>query len=156
VAEPWVIPRAASGDVESLVRGAIASQPFLRTIGARLRRAARGEVEIEMEPAPPLMQQHGYVHAGVVTTIADSACGIAAFTLMPAGANVLSVEFKVNLLAPARGALLVARGRVVRAGRTLTVAQGDVFALDGDAEVHVASMLSTMMNVGAPAGNVER
>jgi acyl-coenzyme A thioesterase PaaI-like protein len=87
--------------------------------------------------------------AGVVTSIVDSACGYAAYTLMPADSEVLSVEFKVNLLAPATGTGLVARGRVLRADRTLTVCQGDVFSLTSEGERHVAAMQATMMTMRA-------
>ena len=108
-----------------------------------------GEVAIELVPRPELAQQHGYVHAGAVASIVDSACGYAALTLMPADSEVLSVEFKLNLLAPAAGDLLVARGRVVRAGRTLTVCHGEVVARTGAGERAVAVMQATMMRVAA-------
>ena len=90
-------------------------------LGAKLEKVEPGLVEIALPYRPQLSQQHGYFHAGVVTTVADSAAGYAGFSLMPAGSSVLSVEFKVNLLAPAHGDRLVARGRVVRSGRTITV-----------------------------------
>ena len=93
-----------------------------------------------------LAQQDGYVHAGVVTTIADSACGYAAYSLMPAGSEVLSVEFKVNLLRPAKGVTFLAHAEVIKAGRTLTVAQADVFGIaDNDERTLVATMLGTMI-----------
>jgi uncharacterized protein (TIGR00369 family) len=132
---------------ESRVRENFARQTFMSTLGARLASVRPGEVVIEMPPTGALTQQHGYVHAGAVTSIVDSACGYAAFTLMPADSEVLSVEFKVNLLAPAAGELLVARGRVVRAGRTLTVCQGEVVARTGGEERTVALMQATMMRV---------
>jgi uncharacterized protein (TIGR00369 family) len=132
---------------EARVRDGFARQVFMATLGARLTGVAPGEVEIELDPRPDLGQQHGYVHAGAVTAIVDSACGFAARTLMPADSEVVSVEFKVNLLAPAVGALLVARGRVVRAGRTLTVCQGEVVARTGDGERTVAVMQATMMRL---------
>ncbi|HEX3111855.1 MAG TPA: PaaI family thioesterase, partial [Candidatus Eisenbacteria bacterium] len=93
----------------------------MSTIGAILSHVEAGHVEIELPYHESLTQQHGFLHAGIVTAVLDSCCGYAAFTLMPPGAGVLSVEFKVNLLAPAKGLVLVARGRVLRAGRTITV-----------------------------------
>jgi uncharacterized protein (TIGR00369 family) len=117
----------------------------MATLGCRLVRVVAGEAEIEVPCRQDLTQQHGYVHAGVVAAIADTACGIAAFTLMPADAAVLSVEFKLNLLAPAAGDRLVARGRVLRPGRTLTACTGEVVAVAGGRETLVASMLATMM-----------
>jgi uncharacterized protein (TIGR00369 family) len=108
---------------EAKVRESFARQGIMGHLGARLDRVAPGLAEISVPFRPELSQQHGYFHAGVVATVADSAAGYAAFTLMPAGSSVLSIEFKVNLLAPARGGLLRARGQVVRAGRTITVCQ---------------------------------
>jgi uncharacterized protein (TIGR00369 family) len=116
-----VAPRAGDPAFEARVRASFARQGVMTTIGARLTRVAAGAVEIELPFRSDLTQQHGFVHAGVITTIADSACGYAAFSLMPAEASVLTVEYKVNLLAPARGDRFVARGRVVKPGRTLTV-----------------------------------
>ena len=119
----------------------------METIGARLLRVAPGEVDIEVAMRDDLVQQHGFLHAGVLASAADSACGYAALSLMPVGAAVLSIEFKINLLAPAAGERMVARGRVLRAGRTITVCQGDVTAYSGDSEKLVASMVATMMSV---------
>src|SRR5262245_42969793 len=102
--------------VEEAVRQSFARQTFLSTIGAALTRVAEGEVEIELPWRADLMQQSGSLHAGVVSAIADTACGYAALTKMPEGSEVLSVEFKVNLLAPATGSRFVARARVVRSG----------------------------------------
>ena len=116
-------------------------------IGAKLIRVAPGEVEIELPSSEEIGQQAGSVHAGVITAIADSACGYAALTLMPAGADVVSVELKLNFLAPGRGERFVARGRVLRSGRTLTVCAADVIALPGD--VIVATMLGTMMRMSS-------
>lgn len=107
-------------DYETRVRASFAAQAFMTTLGARLERIAPGEVVISMPYRADLTQQHGYLHAGAITTIGDSACGYAALTLMEPGSGVLSVEFKVNLVAPARGSLFTARARVLRAGRTLT------------------------------------
>jgi uncharacterized protein (TIGR00369 family) len=138
------------------VRGSFARQTLMKTIGASLVRVAPGEVEIELPFRDDLCQQHGFLHGGIVTAVADSACGYAALSLMPPAAAVLTVEFKVNLLAPAWGDRFVARGRVLRAGRTLSVCAADVLALvDGQARP-VATMLTTMMAVeerpDVPAG----
>ena len=132
---------------EQAVRDSFAAQRAMATLGARLTRVDAGEVEIRLPFRSDLTQQHGFLHAGVVAAALDSACGFAAFSLMPAGAGVLSVEFKTNLLAPARGEELIARGRVVRAGRTITVCQADAWMLAGGAEVPVATMLATMMTI---------
>ncbi len=137
----------ADPDYARRVRENFARQTFMATLGARLASVRPGEVVIELAPRPELAQQHGYVHAGAVASVVDSACGYAASTLMPADSEVLSVEFKLNLLAPAAGDLLVARGRVVRAGRTLTVCQGEVVARTGAGERAVAVMQATMMRV---------
>jgi uncharacterized protein (TIGR00369 family) len=108
---------------------------------------APGEVVIAVPFREDLTQQHGYLHAAIITAIADSACGYAAYTLMPAGAAVLTVEYKVNFLAPAAGRRFVAHGRVTKAGRTLTVTVGDVLAETEAAPRPVATMLATMMTV---------
>ncbi len=126
------------------VRQSFARQPFLAALGARVTRVEPGQVDIELPFRADLTQQHGYLHAGVVTTLIDNAAGYAALTLMPPGAAVLTAELKLNLLAPSKGERFVARGRVVKPGRTLTVAGGDVFAFDGGVERHVATMLATM------------
>jgi uncharacterized protein (TIGR00369 family) len=126
---------------EEVVRASFAKQGFMALIGARLTRVAPGEVDIELPFRSDLVQQSGTTHAGVITAIADSACGYAALTLMPDGSEVLSVEFKINLLAPAVGPLLVARARVVRSGRTLTICSADVLS----GEKAVATMLATMI-----------
>ena len=121
-------------------------QPIMNLIGASLSRVEPGVVEITLPYRADLAQQHGYLHAGVVTTIADSACGYAAFTLMPADSNVLSVEFKVNLLRPAQGVEFVARAEVIKAGRTLTVVRADVFGIDANEQKElVATMQGTMI-----------
>jgi uncharacterized protein (TIGR00369 family) len=132
---------------EARVRAGFQRQQVMATLGARLTRVAPGETEIELPFRADLAQQHGFLHAGIVTTILDSACGAAAYSLMPADAEVLSIEFKTNLLAPARGELMVARARVVRAGRTITVCHADAVMAAGGREVHVATMTATMMTV---------
>lgn len=115
-------------------------------IGAELSRVEPGFVEITLPYRADLAQQHGYLHAGIVTTIADSASGYAAYSLMPANSEVLSIEFKVNLLRPAKGEGFLAAAEVVKAGKTLTVVRADVFgvAQNGDREL-VATMLGTMI-----------
>ena len=131
------------------MRDSFARQSIMSTIGASILYVRPGEVGIELAMREGLGQQNGFAHAGVVTTIADSACGYSALTLAPVGMDVLSVEFKVNLLSPATGERLQARGRVVRAGRTITVCAADVFGLSGDEEKHVATMLATIITVPA-------
>jgi uncharacterized protein (TIGR00369 family) len=128
------------------VAQSFAQQPIMNLIGARLARVEPGVVEIELPFRADLTQQDGFLHAGVITTVADSAAGYAAYTLMPAGSRVLSVEFKVNLLRPARGELFVARAEVIKPGRTLTVVRADVFATGANSEKElVATMQGTMM-----------
>jgi len=128
------------------VAASFAQQPIMNLIGAQLSLVEPGVIEITLPYRTDLTQQHGYLHAGVVTTIADSACGYAAYSLMPAGSEVLSVEFKVNLLRPARAETFVARAEVIKAGRTLTVVRADVFGVagNGDREL-LATMQGTMM-----------
>jgi uncharacterized protein (TIGR00369 family) len=132
-------------DFERKVRDAFDAQPFMRLIGAELTGIGAGTCEIALKIRPDLSQQNGYVHAGVTNAIADNAAGLAAFTLMPPGTNVLSVEFMTYLLAPARGRTLVARGRVEKPGRTLVIVRADVFAVDEGRETHVALMQATMI-----------
>lgn len=132
---------------EASVRENFSRQGFMSTIGAELARVAPGEVWITMVTATAMTQQHGYVHAGVVASLLDTACGYAALTLMPPGSEVLSVEFKANFLAPARGDSVCAEATVIRAGRTLSVCRADAFALEGDQRVIVATMLATMRRI---------
>ncbi len=137
----------ADPDFEARVRASFARQAAMATVGARLLRVAPGEVEIGLPFRQDLTQQHGYLHAGIVTAVTDSACGYAAMSLTPPGGEVLSVEFKINLLSPAIGERFVARARVVRAGRNVTVCTGDAFALAAGREKLIATMLATMMTV---------
>jgi uncharacterized protein (TIGR00369 family) len=132
---------------EPKVRDSFARQQFMATIGAELVRVAPGEVDIRLRQDPRLTQQHGFLHAGVVIAVVDSACGYAALTLMEEEAEVLTVELKVNLLAPATGASLLARGRVLRSGRTLTVCSGEAVAVADGTETSVATLLTTMMTI---------
>jgi uncharacterized protein (TIGR00369 family) len=139
-------------DFDQRVRASFARQAFMATIGARIVSIAPGEVVLELAFDQSLTQQHGFLHAGVVAALADNACGFAALSLMPPGAAVMSVEFKVNLMAPAAGTLFRAAGRVIRAGRTLTVCSAEVVAVDGDREKVVAVMQATMMSVAGRPG----
>jgi uncharacterized protein (TIGR00369 family) len=144
--------RPRDPDFESRVRASFGRQRLMQTLGVRLTRVAAGECEMEMPFDAAFAQQHGFLHAGTLTSVVDSACGYAALSLMAPGAAVMSVEFKVNLLAPAAGDLLIARARVVRSGRTLTIVSGDGFMRSGDRERHVFTMLGTMMAVEGRPG----
>lgn len=137
----------ADPSFESRVRDSFARQGFMRTLAAELLRVEPGLVEIGMPFSAALTQQHGFVHAGAVSSILDTACGYAASTLMPASAGVLTVEFKVNLLAPAQGERFVALARVLKAGRTITVTQAEAHALQADTRKLVATMTGTLMTV---------
>ena len=132
-------------DYQTRVRASFARQAFMRTLGVELVHLAPGEVDLSVPYRADLTQQHGYFHAGVTATIADSAAGYAALSLYPKGTGVLTTEFKINLLRPAQGERLVARGRVVKPGRTLTICQSDVYAEKGGREAHVATLLLSMI-----------
>jgi uncharacterized protein (TIGR00369 family) len=140
---------AVAADYEDRVRLVFLRQPALKTLGARLIGVAPGRVEIELDFKKEFTQQHGYLHAGIVTTIADSACGYAAYSLMPPGSGVLTVEYKVNFISPAQGAKFVATGRVLKPGRTLTVCAGEVVAINGDDRKSIAIIQATMMRLPA-------
>ncbi len=144
-------PRAEA--IQARVRASFGKQGLMRTLGATLQAVSPGAVEIALTPGPALSQQHGFVHAGAVSAIADSAAGYAALTLMPPGAGVLTAEFKINLLAPAAGRRILARGRVVKAGRTLTLAQAEVFSEDEEGcEKLVGLLTATLMAVQGREG----
>lgn len=133
---------------ETRIRESFEKQAFMKLLGAQLAHVATGEVDIALPFHASLLQQHGFLHAGATTSIVDSACGYAALTLMPEDAAVLSVEFKVNMLAPAKGRRFLARGRVVRSGRTITVVRGDVLAFDEKDDARsVLEMQGTMMTI---------
>jgi uncharacterized protein (TIGR00369 family) len=142
-------------DYAARVRASFARQAMMATIGASLAAIEPGQVDITMPFHAGLTQQHGFLHAGVVTALVDTACGFAALSLMPPGTGVLSVEYKVNLLAPAQGARFLARGRVIRAGRTILVCAGDVFTERDGAPVTVATMLATMMVIRDRPGIID-
>ena len=137
--------KPANPAYEEAVRESLARQTLMSTLGVRLTHIAPGEVELTAPYAPEFAQQNGYWHAGAVASLADSANGYAAFTLAPAGTDVLAVEFKINLLAPARGERFVASGRVLRPGRTLTACLEEVFAVTSDERTLIATMLSTII-----------
>lgn len=136
-------PRHA--DFETRVRDSFARQRMMRLLGADLTAVRPGQVEITLPFRSDLTQQHDYLHAAAVAAIADSACGYAALTLMEPGMEVLAVEFKINLLAPAVGERFVALGRVLRPGRTLTVCAADVQAVQGGRSKLIAAMQATMI-----------
>ena len=132
-------------DGAARVRASFARQGAMGTIGATLDTVEPGHCAISLAPRPEIAQQHGYVHAGIVSAIVDTAGGYAGFSLFPANASVLTVEFKVNLLAPAEGERIVAEGFVVKPGRTLCITRGEVHALRGDKRKLVAVMQQTLM-----------
>lgn len=133
-------------DWRARVEASFARQSFMATLGASIDRLEPGAVDLAAGFAEGLTQQHGYFHAGVTTTLADTAAGYAALSLYPKGFGVLTTEFKMNLLNPGRGDRLLARGRVIKPGRTLTVTAADVYGLTpGKADVHIATGLFTMI-----------
>jgi uncharacterized protein (TIGR00369 family) len=136
-------------DIQERIAASFAAQGLMATVGARLAVVSDGEVHIAMPYAERLSQQHGYLHAGAVTTILDSACGYAALTRAPADCEVVTAEFKINLLRPALGERFLAIGRVLNAGKTLTVCTGEVraFAAADSAYKVVALMQATIVNV---------
>ena len=136
----------SDANYETRVRESFARQAAMKLIGASMVLVEPGVVEIQLPWRKDLTQQDGFIHAGIVTTVLDSACGYAAYTLMPVASRVLSVEFKVNLLAPAKGEQVSARARVKRSGRTLTVCTADAFADDQ----LCATMLATMIRIDDP------
>ena len=139
--------------MEARIRDVFAQQAFMHTLGASLVRVHSGEVELRLPITPALTQHTGVVHAGVIAAVVDSACGAAAATLAQPGAEIVSIEFKLNLLAPASAGFLRAIGRVVRAGRTVTVCTGEAWAVSGDREQLVAVMQATMMSVTGTAAS---
>ena len=124
-------------------------QRAMKTLGISIARLEPGEVDLAMEYRAEFTQQHGFIHAGMITAGLDNACGIAAFTLMPAGTGILTVEFKTNLLAPARGERFAFRATVVKPGRTLTVCEARAYAIQAEAETLIATMSGTLMALAA-------
>ncbi len=132
-------------DFASVVRTSFAQQGFMKMMGATLDRVEPGAVDISASYRDNLTQQHGFLHAAATTALADTASGYAALSLMPAGSEVLTIEFKVNLLRPAAGTHFVAEGRVVKPGKMITVSRADVFAYADNAPVLIATLLATMI-----------
>jgi len=132
-------------DFRSIATDTFDRQRAMRTLGISIARLEPGEVELSMAYSPDFTQQNGFVHAGIITAGLDNACGIAAFTLMPAGSDILTVEFKTNLLAPARGERFAFRATVVKPGRTLTFCEGRAYARHDGVETLVATMTGTLM-----------
>ncbi|QOZ29534.1 PaaI family thioesterase [Bradyrhizobium sp. CCBAU 51753] len=132
-------------DFRAVAADTFARQRAMQTLGISIARMAPGEVDLAMPYAVEFTQQHGFVHAGIITAGLDNACGIAAFTLMPEGAGILTVEFKTNLLAPARGERFLFRAAVVKPGRTLTVCEAKAYAVQDGVETLVATMTGTLM-----------
>lgn len=143
-------PRAlqpADPNFRQRVSDSFARQRVMQTLGVEIRSIEPGELTLEFPYDARLTQQHGFLHAGIISAVVDSACGYAALTLMPPGAGVLTIEFKVNLLAPAEGERFQATGRVRKPGRNITVTEGEVIALVGEKQKLVATMMGTMMTI---------
>ncbi len=134
-------------DFRARIASSFARQTAMATLGITLERVEAGEVELAMPYSAALTQQHGFIHAGIMATALDSACGYAGFSLMPAEAAVLTIEFKTNLLAPAKGERFTFLGRVVKPGRTVTVCEARAFAHDGGGAKLVATMTATLMAI---------
>ena len=139
--------QAQDPEFKERVRDSFARQRIMATLGIEMVHLEPGEIHLTMLPDLAYTQQHGFMHAGIITTALDSACGYAAFTLMPADAAVLTVEFKTNLLAPAKGDRFLFRACVIKPGRTLTICDARAFALDGSKERLVATMTGTLMAI---------
>ena len=136
-------------DLFERVSASFNAQGLMHTLGAEMTHVAEGEVHIALLPRPELAQQDGYTHAGALTSVLDSACGYAAMTVAPAGHNVLTVEFKANFLRPALADRFLAVGKVRKAGKTLTVCEGELFGITGDAREVIAIMQATIINLAA-------
>ena len=132
-------------EYETAVRASFAKQTFMDFLGARLTAVSPGNVIIELPVTPDLLQQHRFVHAGATTAVVDTACGYATLSLLPPGSEVVTVEFKMNLLAPALGVKMIAHGRVVRPGRTLTVCQGELFGEDENGTRKLCAIMTATM-----------
>lgn len=143
--EPAFQPKCA--DYAARVSMSFSNQPMMSTIGARLSRIEPGLVDVEIPFQHSLTQHNGFLHGGALSTLADTACGYAAYSLMPENADVLTIELKLNFLAPAIGERVLAEGRVIRAGRNIIVSAADVFSITAEHRKHVATMLATLMCV---------
>jgi uncharacterized protein (TIGR00369 family) len=138
---------AKDPDWEAKARASFVRQGVMGFIGAELAELRPGWCEIRLPYRPELTQQHGYFHAGIIATVVDSAAGYAGFSMMPTGSSVLSVEFKLNLLAPGDGELLIATGEVIKSGKTLVITRGDAYIVKGDKTTHCATMQQTLMTM---------
>ena len=134
-------------DYQEKVKKSFADQAVMKTIGASIEAIGAGEIEIEFPYQTSLTQQNGFIHAGIVSTVLDSACGYAAFSLMPEDASVLTIEFKINLLSPAKGDRFRGYGKVKKAGRTISVAEAELYAFSDQGRKLVATMVGTLMAV---------
>lgn len=139
------VPALLAPKIEQRVRDSFARQEVINTLNGKITHISPGELHISAPYDKRFTQQDGFLHAGIVTTLIDSACGYAAFTLMPENSRVLSVEFKVNLLNPAHGESFRAEGKVIKAGKTISVCEGKLFAIQGEQEKPVAMMQATMI-----------
>jgi uncharacterized protein (TIGR00369 family) len=146
---PDFIPR--DPNYATRVSASFERQQVMAWMGARLTHLAPGQCEITLPHKPELTQQHGYLHGGIMGTIGDTAAGYAAYTLMAHDASVLTVEYKMNIMAPGDGERFIARGEVIRAGRSLVIARADVFAVKAGRETHCASLLQTLMTMHGKA-----
>lgn len=144
---------AKNPDYLAIATATFARQKAMRNLGISIASIEPGEVELSMPYSADWTQQNGFVHAGIVTAALDTACGIAAFTLMPAGSDILTVEFKTNLLAPAQGERFAFRATVIKPGRTLTVCEGRAFAARDGVESLIATMTGTLMALPRKAGH---
>lgn len=139
--------RSVDDDFEEKVRESFNRQKIMKMINASIISIKPGVAELSLPYQSSLTQQHGFIHAGIVSTVLDSACGYAAFSLMPAGAAVLTIEFKINLLSPAKGEYFRAIGKVKKPGRNITVTEGELFAMENGKQKLAATMLGTIMSV---------
>lgn len=146
------MPSAIDNNFQQRVKDSFARQQAMATLGIQLQSVEAGRVVLAMPYQGTLTQQHGFLHAGIISTALDSACGYAAFSLMPTDAAVLSIEFKVNLLSPARGQHFRFEAEVLKPGRTITVAEGKAYALQDDKKKLIASMTASLMAVYERAG----
>jgi uncharacterized protein (TIGR00369 family) len=137
----------ADQDFVQRTRASFERQQAMKTIGASLGAIEVGHIVIELPFSQALTQQHGFLHAGIIATALDSACGYAAFTLMPHDSGILTIEYKINLVAPGKGSLFRMEGKVIKPGRTITVVEGRAFAIDGGKEKLIATMTATEMTI---------
>jgi uncharacterized protein (TIGR00369 family) len=147
--EDWKMPAfiPTNPNYQAEGRAIFTAQTTMHTLGATLAHIAPAEADIVLPFRDDLLQQDGFIHAGILTTVVDTACGLAAFTLMPPNSRVLTIEYKVNFMSPAIGEQFICQGRVVRAGRTITVCRGDVLATNDGNEKLVATMTATMISI---------